>query len=183
VKKKEKKKKNETQDIMPEKEISKDSDKTEGESDDLVKMVMFSLDQEIYGITIDQVVEIDRTMEITVVPDVPDFILGLIDLRGEIVPVVDPEKKFLLKRETPIDKRHIIICRARNGLFGMVVDEVFRILSFPRKEIDEAPALIKNKIHEDYLKGVGVLNDRVFVILDTEKILKPEELEKIKSTQ
>jgi len=64
-----------------------------------------------------------------------------------------------------------------------VVDEVFRILSFPRKEIDEAPALIKNKIHEDYLKGVGVLNDRVFVILDTEKILKPEELEKIKSTQ
>jgi len=151
-------------------------DSTVGVAEDQVKLVVFTIDRELYALSIDQVVEIDKLMEITPVPNMGESIVGLIDLRGEILPVVDPEKKFNLKRENLTLKRCIIVCKTANGSFGIIVDDVSKIISFPKDMIDEPPNLIKSKINANYLKGVGVLNNKVFIILNAEKVLLPEEL-------
>jgi len=149
----------------------------------IVKLVMFSLDQEIYGIEIEQVVEINRTLEITPVPNSPEYIEGLIDLRGEVIAIIDPEKRFGLKRETPISKKHTIVCQSAEAKFGLLVDQVFKIINLPLNAVNKAPDLLKTKIKEKFVKGVGILNDRVFVILDASKIVTSEEIEGVKISE
>jgi len=169
--------------IMEEPKKNRESPKTEEEvkaAEELVQLVVFDLGGEEYGLGITEVKEIVKTGEITYVPNTPDFIRGIINLRGKMVVVMDMEKRFLIEREEEEWKgKHIIIIEKGENTYGLMVDEVSEVLRLPEDAIKEAPKIITTRIHADYLKGVGTLEDRLIIILNLDKVLAEEELAKL----
>jgi len=148
----------------------------------LIQLVVFSLGGEEYGLPITEVKEIMKTGEITFVPNAPDFIRGIINLRGKIVVVIDLENRFLIEREKEWKGKHIIIIERGENTFGLMVDEVTEVLRLAEEQIKEAPEIITKKIHADYLQGVGTLENRLIIILNLDAVLSEEELAKLSQT-
>jgi len=123
------------------------------------QVITFELDKEEYAAPILDLKEILRIPEIISVPGVPPFVKGIFNLRGQIVVVIDLEKRFALKREHPVEPRDIIIVEAGGTIFGVVVDEVTGVLRAPVTSIKPTPSLVSTKIHADYLNGVIVLEE------------------------
>lgn len=121
------------------------------------QLVTFELDKEEYASIITDLREIIKIPEITPIPGAPEFIRGILNLRGQIVMVIDLEKRFHLKREYPAEPKHIIITEVEDSVFGITVDEVTGVLRVPDASIKPTAALITSKIHADYLKGVVIL--------------------------
>ena len=143
------------------------------------QVITFELDKEEYAVPILDAREILRIPEIIEVPGVPPFVKGIFNLRGQIVVVIDLEKRFALKREHPMEPRDVIIAEVGGTIFGVVVDEVTGVLRAPVTSIKPTPALVSSKIHTDYLNGVIVLEEspaRILLLLDLPKILSEEEL-------
>jgi purine-binding chemotaxis protein CheW len=138
--------------------------------------VVFSLGGEEYGVKINQVREIMKTGDVTMVPNAPDFIRGIINLRGKIVVVIDLEKRFLLKRAEEFTGKHIIISEMAESTFGIMVDEVTEVMRIAAENIKDAPSIITKKINANYLVGVGTIKDRLLILLDINKVLAEEEL-------
>ena len=145
----------------------------------LIQFVIFTLGPEEYGMGILDVREIVKTGQITMVPNMPDFIRGIINLRGKIVVVIDLERRFLLQREEEYTGKHIIITSAKDNVFGLLVDEVIDVLRLPEESIKPAPKLITEKIHSKYLTGVGTLDNRLIMLLNMAMVLAEEELVKL----
>lgn len=124
------------------------------------QLVTFELDKEEYASIITDLREIIKIPEIVPIPGAPDFIRGILNLRGQIVVVVDLEKRFHLKREHEISPQHIIIAEVEDSVFGILVDEVTGVLRVPLSSIKPTPKLITSKIHADYLKGVVILGEQ-----------------------
>lgn len=166
--------------------------------EELIQLVVFELDNEEYAVPIEDLREIIRIPEIAPVPNAPDFIRGILNLRGTIVVVVDLEKRFNLVREGKAPASHIIITEVSDSTFGLIVDKVSEVLRIPVSKIQPTPSLVSSKIHAEYLKGVGVLEEinevetkekekdsakigageksRLIIILDLPKMLAEEEL-------
>jgi purine-binding chemotaxis protein CheW len=148
----------------------------------LEQFVVFVLDEAEYAVPILAVSEVVPSIEITPVPGAPTYILGLSNLRGKVVPVLDLEKKFQLSRSTETVRQHIMIAESeQNALFGILVDQVEEIIKIPRDAIKPTPEMVKSDISAEYLGGVILLNDasdaatppdeRMLLILDLKKIL------------
>lgn len=138
-----------------------------------IQLVVFLLGKEEYGMNIKDTREIIKTMEITRIPNTPDFISGLINLRGSVVVVVDMRKRFGL----PMDGgKHIIVVEISGGLFGIVVNEVTEILRVNREMIKKTPKTLEKTAQTKYLKGVMVLGERLIILMDVNKILSDNEL-------
>lgn len=152
------------------------------EREKTVQLVVFSLCDEIYGVGILDVWEIVKTGEITIVPNSPDFLRGIINFRSSIVAVIDLEKRFRLHREGAQTGNHIIIVRIGNSVFGLLVDEVTDVLRLPEEEIRAPPPIITEKMEIDFVKGVGTLEDQLIIILDMEKVLDEKELIELSKT-
>lgn len=144
-----------------------------------VQMVVFDLDKEEYAVPIDELKEIIKIPEITPLPSAPEFIKGILNLRGKIVVVIDLEKRFNLNRENKIPSTHIIISEVEGNSFGIIVDKVSEVLRVPISAVKPSPSLVSTKIHADYLKGVVVLDNRLIILLDLVKLLQEQELLKI----
>lgn len=159
------------------------------------QMVTFELDKEEYASDIGDLREIIKTRDIVPIPGAPAFIAGILNVRGQIVVVIDLEKRFLLKREHKVAPLHIIIVEVENTVFGILVDEVTGVLRVPITSIKSTPGLITSKIHADYLKGVVVLEEgaseksieteesadkkkqsRLLLVLDMPRMLSEKEL-------
>jgi purine-binding chemotaxis protein CheW len=123
------------------------------------QLVTFELDKEEYASIITDLREIIRIPDITPIPGAPEFIRGILNLRGQIVMVIDLEKRFHLKREHPAEPKHIIIAEVEDSVFGITVDEVTGVLRVPETTIKPTPQLITSKIHAEYLKGVVILGE------------------------
>jgi purine-binding chemotaxis protein CheW len=124
------------------------------------QLVTFGLDQEEYAAIITDLREIIRIPDIIPIPGAPPFISGILNLRGQIVVVVDLEKRFKLERTKPQDPNHIIIAEVGESVFGIIVDEVTGVIRVPKASIKPAPSLIASKIQSDYLKGVVVMGEQ-----------------------
>jgi purine-binding chemotaxis protein CheW len=124
------------------------------------QLVTFNLDREEYASIITDLREIIKIPEIVPVPGAPVFIKGIFNLRGQIIAVIDLEKRFSLDREHKIDPQHIIVAEVGDTAFGLMVDEVTGVLRVPVDSIRPVPALISSKIKTDYLKGVVVLENQ-----------------------
>lgn len=133
------------------------------------QVITFELDKEEYAAPILDLREILRIPEIIAVPGTPPFVKGIFNLRGQIVVVIDLEKRFALKREHPMEPRDIIIVEVGSTIFGVVVDEVTGVLRAPVPSIKPTPPLVASKIHADYLNGVIVLEEVLGTGTDTEK--------------
>ncbi|MEI7741650.1 MAG: chemotaxis protein CheW [bacterium] len=154
-------------------------EKKQGET---VQIVVFELDREEYAVEINELREIIRVPIITPIPNSPDFIRGILNLRGKIVVVVDLEKRFSLVRENKIDAGHIVITEVNGNSYGVVVDKVREVLRIPRETIQPTPSLVTSKIRTDFLEGVVVLagkaahESRLIILLNLSKLLQEKEL-------
>ena len=165
--------------VMEKPKVKKVTEEEVKAAEALVQLVVFDLGGEEYGLGITEVKEIVKTGEITYVPNTPDFIRGIINLRGKMVVVMDMENRFLIEREEEWKGKHIIIIEKGENTFGLMVDEVTEVLRLPEDAIKEAPKVITQRIHADYLKGVGTLEDRLIIILNLDKVLDEDELSKL----
>ncbi|ADI02544.1 MAG TPA: chemotaxis protein CheW [Syntrophothermus lipocalidus] len=127
-----------------------------------------------YGVPITQVQEINRLTKPTKLPQVPDFVEGIINLRGNIIPVIDLKKRFAMTTAEQTDDSRIIVVEVGGQTVGIVVDEVTEVLRLPLSNIEPPPAIIGG-ITAEYLTGVGKLDNRLLIMLDMTKILTETE--------
>ncbi len=147
------------------------------EERDTAQIVVFTLGNEEYGVGILDVREIVKTGTITMIPNAPDFLKGVINLRSKIVGVIDLEKRFLLKREDEeYTGKHIVIAEIGDGTFGLLVDEVTDVLRLPKEDVKLPPEMITKKIGIDYVKGIGTQGDKLIILLDLARVLSEKEL-------
>ena len=144
----------------------------------IIQLIVFNLGDEEYGVSIEQVREIIRTRVITPIPNSPDFIDGLTNVRGEIAVVIDLKNRFFLPTKKEIKEKHIIMTEQDNNLFGLKVDEVTEVLRISEIEILAVPELV-TKVDTDYIRGVLTLEDRLIITLDLKKVLSEGELTKL----
>lgn len=144
----------------------------------IIQLIVFNLGDEEYGASIEQVREIIRTRVITPIPNSPDFIDGLTNVRGEIAVVIDLKNRFFLPTKKEIKEKHIIMTEQDKNLFGLKVDEVTEVLRIPEIEIKTAPELV-TKVDTDYMRGVLTIENRLIIVLDLKKVLSEEELTKL----
>lgn len=136
---------------------------------ELIQMVSFNLDHEVFGIDILAVQEINRMVEITKVPQAPHYCEGVINLRGKVIPVIDLRKKFEMEnREWGKDTR-IIVCDVNSQQVGMIVDSVDEVLRIPNSAMEPAPGIVTS-VGSDYIKGVAKIEERLLIFLDISKI-------------
>ena len=145
----------------------------------IIQLIVFNLGDEEYGADINQVREIIRTGTITPIPDSPDFIKGVSNVRGEIPVVIDLKSRFFLpSTNRELEDRHIVITEQDRNIFGLLVDEVTEVLRIPETDIKSAPELV-TKIERQYVNGVITLENRLIIMLDLAKVLSTEELARL----
>jgi len=140
----------------------------------IIQLVSFVLEDVEYGVDILAVHEILRFPEITRLPNAPDFIKGIINLRGNIIPVVDVRKKFGFSKAEITDLTRIIVIETNDKLTGLMVDNVHQVVRITQNNVDPPSELIEG-VSEEYIWGIGRLKDRLIVILNLANILFLEE--------
>lgn len=144
------------------------------EKQQITQLIVFRVGDEEFGVPIGAVQEIIKVSTITPIPDSPDFIKGLINVRGDIVAIIDVRARFYLNTKEEAS-RHIIIAQHEGNLFGLLVNEVMEVLRIQESDIKPPPRLM-TKIHEDYVHGVVTHNERLIILLDLEHVLSEDEL-------
>ena len=143
---------------------------TLGKSEELIQLVSFKIGEEEFGVDILKVQEINRMMAVTRVPDAPEYVEGVVNLRGKVIPVVDLRRKFGMERKEPDKHTRIIVMELDGKLAGFVVDAVSEVLRIP-KSVTEPPPAITASVKADYITAIGKLNDKLLTLLDIEKVL------------
>ena len=147
----------------------------EHNNDELIQLVTFSIAQEEYGVDILKVQEIIRTMDITKVPRAPDFVDGVINLRGKVIPIIDLRTRFGLDVREHDSHTRIIVIEVNTIIVGFVVDSVSEVLRIQSNTIEATPAVVDSE-GSDYIKGVGKLEDKLLILLDLDKLLSMDDL-------
>jgi purine-binding chemotaxis protein CheW len=139
-----------------------------------LQLVVFKLDKEEYGVDIMQVQEISPYQKLTKVPNSPDFVDGIVNLRGDVIPVVSLKKKFKLIESEVTELTRLIVINNGNRRTGFVVDDASEVITISDKDIEEAPPMIVGADRK-YIQGVGKLDKRILIILNLHKLLTEEE--------
>ncbi|BDQ02877.1 chemotaxis protein CheW [Ignavibacterium sp.] len=146
---------------------------------EILQLVSFIIGNEEYAVDIFYVKEINRLSHITKVPNAPEFIEGVINLRGRIIPVIDLRIKMgLPKKENDKDSR-IIVIEDEDLLVGFLVDSVREVIRIPKNIIEEPPEIVTSS-KTDFISSVGKLDDRLLILIDLKKILSKNEQNKLK---
>jgi purine-binding chemotaxis protein CheW len=146
---------------------------------DLLQLVVFELGGEEFGVEIMNVQEIIRMPEMTQIPHSPDFVEGVINLRGRIIVVVNLSKRFNTRSRTTDENSRIIVVEIANAVVGMIVDSVNEVLRIPASNVEPAPELVTSKVSRNYLKGVGKIDKRLLILLDLARVMTVEEVDEI----
>lgn len=142
------------------------------------KFLTFFLDKESYGLEIKYVIEIIGIQDITKLPDMPVFIKGIINLRGETIPVMDMRLKFKMNQIEYGPRTCIIVVHIGDVKFGFIVDTVSEVIDIQDENIDP-PISSKFTGRNKYILGIGKSNKKVHILLDVNKILNEEEINEI----
>ena len=152
------------------------ADRGSGRADNpVIQLVGFRLDNEDYAIAITKIQEIILIKPITRIPQVPDYIEGLINLRGSVIPIVNLRKRFGLPPRELDDETRIIVVNVHDKTVGCIVDAVTQVMRINRDQI-QPPPLGVLAVNHQYLAGLAKLDDRLMIILDIEKLFEAEEL-------
>lgn len=144
------------------------------ESTELLQLVSFTLNEEEFGIDILIVQEIIRMLQITKVPNSPDFVDGVVNIRGRIIPVVNLRCKLGMPRKERDKETRIVVVEVSGKTIGFIVDTVTEVLRIPSSTIEVPPELIAG-VNSEFIKAVGKLEDRLLILIDLEKILSNSE--------
>jgi purine-binding chemotaxis protein CheW len=140
---------------------------------DTQQVVVFALESNEFGIGIAQVREIDRLVPITRVPRVPAHVEGIINLRGQLVPVVDLRTRLGMPHATPTKSARIIVAEIGSRSIGMIVDEVREVVRIPLDQIAASEGVLEGLANE-FVGALGRLGERLIILLDIEKVLGAE---------
>jgi purine-binding chemotaxis protein CheW len=143
-------------------------------SADTMQIVSFALGKEEYGVDIAQVQEINRMVAITHVPRAPHFMEGVINLRGQLIPIIDLRTRFGMPRAEQTKNTRIVVTEIGSKRVGMVVDSVSEVLRVPVEQIEDAPDMIAG-VDTEYIRGVGKLGDRLIILLDLARVITGED--------
>ncbi len=143
-----------------------------------IQVVGFRVGREHFGVPISLVHEIVRLMEITSVPDSPDFIEGVINLRGKIIPVIDLRKRFGEKQIQASKKNRILVAEIMEKIVGLVVDAASEVVKIPPSDI-EPPPNVFGESDVNYVTGVGKIGGKLIILVDLGKIMQRGDLRRI----
>jgi purine-binding chemotaxis protein CheW len=150
------------------------------------KYLTFSLAEEEYGIGILKVKEIIGMMPITVVPQTPGYVKGVINLRGKVIPVIDLRLKFMIKAADYTERTCIIVVEitavSRTILMGIVVDSVSEVLNIKGTDIEETPSF-GTKLNTEFILGMAKVNGAIKILLDIDQVLSVEEIKIVDSVE
>ncbi|MDT8395461.1 MAG: chemotaxis protein CheW [bacterium] len=144
------------------------------EEEEQLQLLTFMLGGEEYALNIMDIKEIIRPRECTEVPRAPEYILGIISLRGTIIPIFDVNKRLGLPVGLRGAQNRIVVVRSREHLFGLHVDSVVQVMDIPLSSIEPPPEILGG-VEGDYLRGVGKIDDRLIILLNLGRILAMEE--------
>ncbi|EFL53189.1 CheW protein [Solidesulfovibrio fructosivorans JJ]] len=147
---------------------------------ELLQLVTFSIGEEEFGVDILSVQEIIRMMDITKVPRAPEFVEGVINLRGKVIPIIDLRRRFGLSTRDHDKHTRIIVIEINNMIVGFVVDSVSEVLRIPASTVEPPPPVVSG-LESEYISGVGKLEDRLLILLDLDKLLSGEERDMLSS--
>ena len=137
---------------------------------DLLQLVTFKLGNEEFGLDILKVKEIIKPVSITKIPNAPYFVEGVINLRGEVIPVISLRKRLNLSDNELNSKTRIIVIETNKKTTGFIVDEVNEVLRIHENIMEATPELVSS-VDSEYIIGVGKLDDRLLIHIDIEKII------------
>jgi len=146
------------------------------------QFLTFALNREEYGIEILRTREIIGVMDITTVPQTPDFMKGVINLRGKVIPVIDLRLKFSMQEEEYTQETCIIVVEANNSQVGIIVDSVSEVLNIKNGEIENTPSFGQG-IDTDFIMGLGKVKEKIIILLDIEQILSSEVMDIVKQIE
>jgi len=139
-----------------------------------VRLAVFELEDQPYAIDIMKIKQIIRPLKITRLPKAPDFVEGVINLRGVVIPVIDMRKRFALPPLAQGIDTKVIIASVDRKIVGVIVDDVSEVVSVARQEIQPPPKVVRG-VESEYLLGVCRLKDDILLILNLDEILTAEE--------
>ncbi|MCL4539150.1 MAG: chemotaxis protein CheW [Bacteroidetes bacterium] len=148
----------------------------------IYQLVSFVVEDEEFGVDILKVQEIIRTVDITRVPKSPEFVEGVINLRGKIVPVIDLRIRFGIAKRERDNETRIIVVELSDRVVGFLVDKVKEVIRV-EKNIIEPPPELTTSISSNYITGVAKLQDRLLILLDLDKVLSGEEQEHLSEVE
>ncbi|MGY3894984.1 chemotaxis protein CheW [Aeromonas enterica] len=148
--------------------------------DEVLQWVTFQLENETYGINVMQVQEVLRYTEIAPVPGAPEYVLGIINLRGNVVTVIDTRSRFGLPSGDVSENSRIVIIEAEKQVIGIMVDSVAEVVYLRSSEIDAAPA-VGTEESAKFIQGVSNRDGQLLILVDLNKLLSDEEWEDIGS--
>lgn len=143
------------------------------------KYIIFQLDGKEYGSSIQEIVSIERSPDIVSLPKVSDFIEGVTELRGEVIPVVDLKSRMELPKSKETDETRMLVAQVEELSVGFIVDAASDVLDIDSAAIEPAPTEIKG-INVKFLNGVAKLNERLLLIIDLAFVLNYEEITEAK---
>jgi purine-binding chemotaxis protein CheW len=149
-------------------------------TDQVLQYVTFKLDHETYGINVMQIQEVLRYTEIAAVPGAPDYVLGIINLRGNVVTVIDTRKRFGLSDSEVSDHTRIVVIEIDNQVIGVLVDSVAEVVYLRQSEIETAPN-VGNEESAKFIHGVCNKNGELIILIEFDKMLTEEEWAEIES--
>jgi purine-binding chemotaxis protein CheW len=163
---------------MEESYLNQETDQDEKER--LMQLVGFVIGKELFGVDILMVQEIIRETPITPIPNSPNFIEGVINLRGNIIPVIDLRKRLNLRDMTaPAGQTWIMILNVNGRITGFIVDSVTQVLKVPSNSIKPPPDIVVSGLQSQYITGVCRIDKRLLILLDFSRILLVEEIKKL----
>lgn len=142
----------------------------------VLQLVSFNLGDEEYGVDILKVQEINRMVHVTRVPRAPEFVEGVINLRGKVIPIVDLRKRFGLQAKAHDKNTRIIVVDIEGRTVGLIVDGVSEVLRLGMDTIEPPPSMVAG-VDAEYIWGVGKLEDRLLILLDLAKVLAKDHKE------
>ena len=134
----------------------------------------FDLANEGYGLEIRYVTEIIGIQSVTRVPDMPEHVIGVLNLRGKVIPIIDVRLRFRMSQRDYDDRTCIIVVNVNDNSVGLVVDKVSEVVDIPKDQIEPPPATNKGGPH--YIQGMGKLGQNVKILIDIEALIEGEDL-------
>ncbi|TYQ15786.1 UNVERIFIED_CONTAM: purine-binding chemotaxis protein CheW [Acetivibrio alkalicellulosi] len=142
------------------------------------KHLTFIIGKEIYGIEIRHVTEIIGIQKITEIPEMPDYVKGIINLRGKIIPVIDVRLRFKKEPMEYNDRTCIVVVDIKDFSVGLIVDSVSEVVSIPENDIVDPPD-VSTGYSNKYIRGIGKIGDDVKLLIDCNKLINDEDCEKL----
>jgi len=160
-------------------ELTHSSDRS-GTVEDHLQLVGFKLGDEDFGVDILSVQEINRVTEITQIPSTPDFVKGVINLRGNVIPVIDLRSRLGMPEKEHNKQTRIIVADVGERTIGLIVDAVSEVIRMDSNLVEPPPELIVGSDDKgNYIKGVGKLDDKLLMLLDISSMFSKQEQEQL----